>query len=215
VPKKEKPRERRKESEAEIVDRLLKKLPHADPSLKGAEFGTKPTPPMFGAATPGGTIRAATPGSMRIVPKLSAGAVWGRVALALLMGVAITQWPYDHACGFGLFGYLFGVAVVAATAVWAVVGSWQGRQAVAHGVALALVAWAGVLIAREVLPRTGYARTQAFWSCSAAAAAPAAGAAPGEGAVVPAAPGVADSLAAVVPEAGQEAAPPAGQETER
>ncbi len=215
MPKEKKPRERRKESEAEMVDRLLKKLPHADPSLQGAEFRTKPTPPMFQAATPGGTMRAATPGSMRLVPRLSAAAVWGRVALGILMGVAITQWPYAHDCGFGTVAYMFGVAVVLASAVWAVAGSWVGRQPVAHVVALALVAWGGILTAGVLLPRVGYAKNQAFWSCSAAAAAaPAAGAAQGEGEGALGVPGAGDSLggAPAGAEAGQAETPPAEEE---
>jgi hypothetical protein len=36
---------------------------------------------------------------------------------------------------------------------------------VAHVLALGAIAWAAALAAREVLPRVGYARVPATWTC--------------------------------------------------
>jgi len=41
------------------------------------------------------------------------------------------------------------------------------RSALAHTLSIALFCWGGVLAAREILPRVGYARTRATWLCPA------------------------------------------------
>jgi hypothetical protein len=90
---------------------------------------------------------------------------WLRLLLGLLLGVAITQWPYAHGCGVALFGYLVAVAGVIVAGVWSAISSWRTRSALAHALSLALFCWGGVLAAREVLPRVGYARASATWLC--------------------------------------------------
>jgi hypothetical protein len=91
-----------------------------------------------------------------------------RLALAVMLGVAIVFWPYANRCGLGLAGYLGAVAVVAAAGVWTGVSTWRARAARSHFLALALVAWGIILTAIEVLPRIGYANDPArvTWGCS-------------------------------------------------
>jgi len=92
---------------------------------------------------------------------------WLRLLLGLALGVAITQWPYVRGCGVPLFGYLVAVAGVIVAGLWSAVSSWRSRSAFAHGLSIALFCWGGVLAAREILPRVGYAKTTASWFCPA------------------------------------------------
>ena len=85
----------------------------------------------------------------------------------LLLGAAMTQWPYTHGCGLPLGAYLGGVLVVLVAALWSTVSSWQTRSALAHALSLGLFVWGGFLAAREVLPRIGYAKETAEWACQA------------------------------------------------
>jgi hypothetical protein len=98
---------------------------------------------------------------------------WLRLLLGLMLGVAITQWPYVRGCGIPLFGYLVAVAGVIVAGLWSTVSSWRTRSGLAHVLSITLFCWGAVLAAREVLPRIGYARTPATWFCPAAPAAPA------------------------------------------
>lgn len=117
---------------------------------------------------------------------------WLRLLLGLALGVAITQWPYVRGCGIPLFGYLVAVAGVIVAGLWSTVSSWRSRSSLAHVLSIALFCWGGVLAAREILPRVGYARTTASWFC------------PAGGSTAPAAP------AGRQPTPGADVAPPAG-----
>ena len=84
----------------------------------------------------------------------------------MLVGGALTQWPYPRTCGWGLLGYVIAVAIVIVTGVRGALLSWRGRLGPAHVIALVTILWGLVLAAHEVLPRVGYARTPATWRCS-------------------------------------------------
>lgn len=127
------------------------------------------TSPAAGAGAPG----ARTPGpssSPRAIPAGPRGSVaitWLWVLLAVALGVALPLWPYQRACG------LQAVFFLGAAGVTVLVGG------LAHVIALAVIAWAGIVAAGEILPRTGYAREVRTWTCAAAPApAPAPAAAP-------------------------------------
>ena len=136
-----------------------------------------PTPPASppAAAPAAGRAPAAAPrGEGRAAPGPGLGRyarffTWVRLVLGLALGAAMTQWPYTHGCGVPLFAYLGGVAAVLVAALWSSVSSWRTRSAVAHFLSLALFVWGGVLAAREVLPRIGYAKQAAGWACPAPA----------------------------------------------
>jgi hypothetical protein len=160
VSKGEAPRDWDKELAA--IDKLMAAGPPA-PAASPA-----PAPPAGRAPAPapaGGPARsAAAPG------RYARFFTWVRLVLGLALGAAMTQWPYTHGCGVPLFAYLGGVAAVLVAATWSTISSWRTRSAVAHFLSLALFVWGGFLAAREVLPRIGYAKQTAGWSCRAAAA---------------------------------------------
>ena len=95
--------------------------------------------------------------------------VFLRLLLSVALGVGIVFWPYDARCGFGLAGYLAAVGVVTASGIWSAVWTWRHRSARGHTLSLLLVLWGVILGAMEVLPRVGYARTDAMhpatWVC--------------------------------------------------
>ncbi len=137
------------DKEMRDVDRLLAKLPYADPKL-GA--GSQPTQrnPVAVAGQPSGPTVAGT---------------WAKLALGLAIGIGMTQWPYSHGCGMRLGFYLVGVAAVIAAGIWSGVSSWKRRLGFAHALSHLLIVWGTVLAAREVLPRIGYAKAIAPWLC--------------------------------------------------
>ena len=89
-----------------------------------------------------------------------------RLALSVILGVGILFWPYANRCGFGLAGYLFAVAAVAAGGVWSAVWTWRHRAGRAHALSILLIVWGLVLAGAEILPRTGYAKQALPWSCT-------------------------------------------------
>jgi hypothetical protein len=99
----------------------------------------------------------------------SAIGVYGRLALAVLVGGAMYIWPYPARCGIGLAGYLAAVGVVIAGGLWASVWTWRHRASKAHTLSLLVVLWGLILGAIQVLPRTGYAKPDANhpagWLC--------------------------------------------------
>ena len=108
----------------------------------------------------------------QVAEKRGSTSTWGvlaRLALATALGVAVLFWPYEARCGAGLAGYLAATTVVAVGGIWSAVWSWRHRAGRAHVLALLLVVWGGVLTALEVLPRVGYAKTDAAqppgWVC--------------------------------------------------
>jgi hypothetical protein len=151
---------------AREVDKLLRKLPGADPYLRGDPEPVSPKKPGVTStgtqtATPLPTARRRAAGPSRV----QRIAVWVRVCLGALLGAVITQWPYQSACGFGLWLYLAAITTVVVAGAWAGVWSWRYRMGRAHGASLGIVYWGGVLIANQVLQRVGYAAVSASWSC--------------------------------------------------
>jgi hypothetical protein len=154
---KDDPREKRKQKEAAIVDKLLKQLPHADPSL-GAIAGKPKRPPPPRSRTPLPSRqpkRGSTPLGVRV-----------RLLVALALGVAITQWPYSHDCGLASAPYLAIAAMIVIMAAWAAAGSWKHRLPVAHVLSLGLILWGLIVAAHDVLPRVGYAGAEGTWACA-------------------------------------------------
>ena len=146
-----------KDRVAAEVDRLLKKLPFADPTLKG-----DPPPPPRSPTGP----RPSYPINVVKTPSATPLGTWGRVALGLVIIAAMTQWPYASACGISLLAYLVGVGGVILTGAWSAMLSWKLRISVAHVVSLMIVFWGIVLAAEQILPRVGYAKAEAVWLCT-------------------------------------------------
>jgi hypothetical protein len=136
--------------EAREVERLLTQLEYGAGGVARVSAG-RPRPPS--AAVP---PWAAPP---------SRASVWGRVAVGAALAVAMTQWPYAHACGFPLAGYLAAVAGVLVAGAWAAHGAWQARMGLAHLAALAIVFASAALAADQVMPRMGYSPVEVTWRC--------------------------------------------------
>ena len=124
------------------------------------------------SAEPAGTARQekAAPGAdaqqrARRAALWSAVALWARVSAVVILGAAMTQWPYSTRCGWALSAYLGAVVTVMVAGGWAAFVSWKARTAPAHVLSLMLVFWGFVLAAEQSLPRIGYAAEQASWSC--------------------------------------------------
>jgi len=139
------------------VDKLLAKLPDADPTLG---HGAPTVPRAYAApgahATPSGEGRAAAGARLT---------TWIRVGLGLMLGVGMLVWPYSHVCGVKLIFYMIGASTVIVAGVWSGISSWKRRMGLAHLVSLGLVLWGLVLAAAVVLPRAGYANQTAVWFC--------------------------------------------------
>ncbi|MFN2566970.1 MAG: hypothetical protein ABR499_18385 [Gemmatimonadaceae bacterium] len=86
--------------------------------------------------------------------------VLARLTVAVGLGVGILFWPYDARCGLGLAAYLASVGIVIGSAVWSAVWSWRHRAPRAHILSLLITLWGLTLGAVEILPRSGYARTE-------------------------------------------------------
>ncbi len=161
-----KPRDDSDDALAREVDRLLRKLPMADPYLKGDPEPSAQAGMVLGEA-PSAVLaarRRAPAGPTRV----QGIGVWVRVGLGGLLGAVITQWPYGNGCGLGLWLYLGAIAAVVVGGAWAAVWSWRYRMGRAHAASLAVIYWGVVLISHQVLQRVGYAATSAAWSCGGA-----------------------------------------------
>lgn len=134
-----------------------KELAKVDQAM--AKQGTTPLPAKSTGSSLPGAAPPAVDGRARLY-------TWARLSLALVLGVAMTQWPYLHGCGFPLFAYLGGAITVIAASVWSMISSWRSRSTVAHFLSVGLLFWGAALSAREVLPRTGYAKQTANWMCA-------------------------------------------------
>ena len=148
-------KERDWDREMAEVDKLLKKLPEADPTL-GRGVPTVPRAYPVPGAHPHSEGPAA------------AGArftTWIRVGLGLLLGLGMLVWPYSHVCGLKLIFYMIGASTVVVAGVWSGISSWRRRLGLAHLLSLGLVIWGLALAAGVVLPRIGYANQSAVWFC--------------------------------------------------
>ena len=99
------------------------------------------------------------------VAAMGAGA---RLILVFALFGALAIWPYENDCGSGLFGYLGAEAAIIAGGLWVAFTTWRARLPKMHAFSLLIVLVGLVLIAAEVLPRTGYATVDpkhppAFW----------------------------------------------------
>jgi len=150
-------KERDWDREMREVDKLLAKLPDADPT---PGHGATTVPRAYAApgthATPSGEGRAAAGARLT---------TWIRVGLGLMLGVGMLVWPYSHVCGLKLIFYMIGASTVIVAGVWGGVSSWKRRMGLAHLLSLGLVFWGIVLAAGVVLPRAGYGNQTAVWFC--------------------------------------------------
>ena len=93
-------------------------------------------------------------------------ATWVRVLLGVTVAAGVgLAWPYSHACGLALYGYLAAAGGVVLAGLWGVVASWKRRIPLAHALALLVTLSGAVLIGKVLLDRSDYGRHRATWSC--------------------------------------------------
>jgi len=149
--------------EMKEVDKLLAKLPAADPYLSGGSAPTLRKPAAHApVVTPGGT-------PARAHERLG---TWMRVGLGVLLALGMAGWPYSHQCGLRLIFYTIGVGTVVVAGVWSAISSWKRRLGLAHVLSLTVTLWGLTLAAGVLLPRLGYTSPGANWLCPEPPAAP-------------------------------------------
>ena len=147
------------------VDRLLAQL--GDARLRSIA-GFRPSRDGATASRP--TFRSRARAGAR--PKAGPGrydrlALWARIILASALGAVITQWPYAHACGWPLLGYLGAVGDRDAHGRMDRRHFLETTRCLVHALSFILVFWGIVLAAEQVLPRIGYAAVASTWRCGA------------------------------------------------
>jgi hypothetical protein len=169
-------------------DKELAKIDKQLGSLKDEDL-LQPQLPAKAGSAPAKTAKPATyagPG-VPVERTTSGWAVYARLTISVALGVAMVIWPYPSRCGTGLAAYLAAVVVVITSGVWSSIWTWRHRASHAHILSLLLILWGLVLGSIEVLPRIGYAKSDArhpgTWSCTAPEqpTAPATPAAPQQG----------------------------------
>ncbi len=159
----------------ERIDKLLAQFPDEEPDTPTPKgLPAKPAPQPGQPEPPGGARRAE-----RLSPRQPLIGSWIRVAAGVVLAVGITQWPYGHACGLGLFSYLAAVIAVVAAGIWAGVHTWRSHLAVPHLLAQGVLLWGLALALFLILPRVGYSKVEAAWLCQVQAPAPSPVANPG------------------------------------
>jgi hypothetical protein len=138
------------------IDKVIEK--QGPPAPRGAP------PPLPGTVSPAPWAPAPAPAG----PEGARGSVamtWFWMALAVLLAAALPLWPYGKECGLQLFFYLGASALAVLAGTAGAINSWRSRRGLAHVISLLVVVFAGVMAAREVLPRVGYAAASATWFC--------------------------------------------------
>jgi hypothetical protein len=161
VAKEKDQKERDWDREMRQVDKLLAKLPEADPTL-GRGVPTVPVSPRPGLGVAGGPGAA-----LHTAPARGRAWVttWLRVGLGVALGIGMLVWPYTHACGVKLVFYLVGAAAVSVAGVWSALTSWKRRLGIAHTLSIMLLIWGLALAGRQLLPRL-YGKTPVPFFCS-------------------------------------------------
>ncbi|HET7470206.1 MAG TPA: hypothetical protein VFJ81_11045 [Gemmatimonadales bacterium] len=134
------------------IDRLMAK--------QGAPTGSPTPAPM--------SPRGPLPAGPAPVRRRSVALTWFWVVLAIALALALVLWPYQKACGLQLFFFLGAAGVALIVGCLGALNSWAHRRGFAHILSLLVILWAGIVAAREILPRVGYARDARTWTCAAA-----------------------------------------------
>ena len=110
--------------------------------------------------------RGAAPAPVAVGRRAALG-TWVKVLLGTGVTAAVAfYWPYAHACGLSLYGYVAAAAGAMLVGLWGVVATWKSRMGLAHLLALLSMLLGAALVAKTVLDRTGYPKTPSTWSCS-------------------------------------------------
>ena len=134
-----------------------KELANIDKAIARQPVPTSPPPPT-GAG--GGAGTTPTTSQRRFV-----ALTWFWTGLAVILAVALPLWPNDKSCGLRLVFYLGAAGIALLMGILGALSSWSYRRGLAHLLSLLVIVWAGIMAAREILPRAGYARQSLQWTC--------------------------------------------------
>lgn len=143
------------------IDKLMQVEPRSAPPQAPVATAarTEPTP----TRTDGG--RANADGRANAAARARPIAIWAVALLGVLGAAALAVWPYDKACNLPLGIYLVGVLAVFGASVWTMRLGWATRRGAVLIIGMITMVAALALAALEVLPRTGYAKVAATWTC--------------------------------------------------
>lgn len=134
------------------IDKIIAKQPAPAPGARGGPAAL-PAPQRAAPTAPSRTGRDAL-------------ATWVRVLLGVTVASGVgLAWPYAHACGLPLYGYLAATGGVALAGLWGAVTSWSRRMGLAHIVSLLVALWGAALLGKAILERTEFAKQPATWRC--------------------------------------------------
>ena len=116
--------------------------------------------PAPASAPAPGAGKAPSPAQRRFV-----ALTWFWTGLAIILAVALPLWPNDKSCGLRLVFYLGAALIALLMGVLGALASWSHRRGLAFLLSLVATLWAGVMAAREIMPRVGYAKQELQWTC--------------------------------------------------
>ena len=119
-----------------------------------------PSPAPGQSPAPQATRQQGAPARVRPVT------LWLVTLLGPLGAAGLAIWPYQKACGLPLGVYLVGALAVWGASIWGMRTAWAAQRAAAMVIGVITLIASLTLVALEVLPRVGYARTSLTWTCS-------------------------------------------------
>jgi hypothetical protein len=131
------------------------------PSAQGKGVAQPVARQSEGASRPGQTV---APQASR--PRIRPVTLWLITLLGPIGAAGLAIWPYPKACGISLGVYLVGLLAVWGASIWAMRTAWAAQRAAAMVIGVLTLIASLTLVALEVLPRVGYARTSLTWTCS-------------------------------------------------
>jgi len=119
------------------------------------------------ARQPGSPPAAEGPGAPMMAPhrRRFVALTWFWTGLAVVLAIGLAIWPFDRLCGIRLIFFLFAGGLALLMGALGALASWSHDRGLAHVLSLAVIVWAGVELAREILPRSGYAKQELSWTC--------------------------------------------------
>jgi len=108
---------------------------------------------------------AVVPGTTAPSRRRVVALAWFWTSIAVLLAVALAVWPYDRNCGIRLIFFLGAALLALLMGLFGAFAGWAHRQGAALLLSLLAILFSGIMGAREILPRTGYAKEARPWTC--------------------------------------------------
>ena len=92
-----------------------------------------------------------------------------RLALVVALAAGLYRWPYPRECGSSLLSFLGAELALVVGSVWVTVTTWRPRLPRRHALSIAMVVVSLALLAKEIVPRSGYVTmadgSAGTWAC--------------------------------------------------